>query len=309
MRTCRSGWRLPILGVITLALLMSTASFGKSPPDKPARGAPSSQYWEGNECATCHEAVVNSFAKTRHGRAMEFGEWGGLNCQSCHGDTAEHVATADPEKAKNPAKLPLLEKNGGCLACHANQPHTRFWTGSTHDTSNVSCLDCHSVHKAKSPEKLLRARTETELCFSCHVEQRKSLRQRSTHLFRTEWAEQRQSCGSCHNPHGTQSAKLINANSTNDLCLSCHQDKRGPHLWEHPPVKENCLVCHTAHGSNTPSLLVQRSTTLCQSCHLQGRHQTIAGRPNSMWIVNRGCLNCHPQVHGSNHPSGVNLQR
>ena len=40
-----------------------------------------------------------------------------------------------------------------------------------------------------------------------------------------------------------------------------------------------------------------------------GRHQTVAGAPNSAWAFNRACTQCHPAVHGSNHPSGVNLQR
>ena len=309
MLTSKTGWKLIVLSAPILTLVAAAISSAKGPPDKLSTQAPPSQYWQGQECAACHEDVVNRFAATRHGKAMEHGAWGEMKCQSCHGDAVEHVGSADPEKIKNPVKLSLLEKNDTCLACHANKPHTRFWAGSAHDISNVSCLDCHSVHEAKSREKLLKATSEAELCYTCHADQRKAVRQRSTHLFRTEWGEARQSCSSCHNPHGTQAAKLIQANSTNELCWSCHQDKRGPHLWEHPPVKEDCLVCHTAHGSSNPSLLTQRTTTLCQSCHLQGRHQTVAGRRSSPWVINRGCLNCHPQVHGSNHPSGVNFQR
>jgi hypothetical protein len=37
---------------------------------------------------------------------------------------------------------------------------------------------------------------------------------------------------------------------------------------------------------------------------MQGRHQTIAGRPDQFFMINRGCTNCHNRVHGSNHPSG-----
>lgn len=306
------------LSFLALALILAAVATA-SPPEntKSVAGderdkvshAPASAYWDAVECVACHENLTKSFAPTRHGRAMEFGAWGGVTCQSCHGDATEHIASADPAKIKNPSTLPFLEQNDTCLGCHANQSHTRFWSGSTHDTSNVACVDCHSVHHAKSREQLLKAVTKEELCFTCHADQRKAKRQRSTHLFRSEWGKVRQSCDSCHDAHGTQTAKLLKANSTNDLCWSCHQDKRGPHLWEHPPAKEDCLVCHKAHGSNNPSLLIQRTFTLCQSCHLQGRHQTLAGRTNSAWNINRGCLNCHPQVHGSNHPSGVNLQR
>jgi predicted CXXCH cytochrome family protein len=74
-------------------------------------------------------------------------------------------------------------------------------------------------------------------------------------------------------------------------------------------VRENCLNCHAAHGSNQESLLSRQVTRLCQSCHIQGRHQTGAARPDELWLFNRACLNCHGQIHGSNHPSGVILQR
>lgn len=300
------------LGVAALGTADSSAEKAKPQAGRsanPHRNANPEDYVGGDACFACHEDVTKNFAGTRHGRAMEFGGWGEVRCQSCHGDATEHVATADAAKIKNPSTLPLLEQNDTCLGCHANQPHTRFWSGGPHDTSNVACLDCHSVHHAKSREKLLTKATEEELCFTCHADQRKAKRQRSTHFFRDEWGRSQQSCNSCHNAHGTQTAQLLKANSTNDLCWICHQDKRGPFLWEHPPVKEDCLVCHNAHGSDNPNLLTRRTMTLCQSCHLQGRHQTIAGRTNSMWNINRQCLNCHPQVHGSNHPSGVNLQR
>jgi predicted CXXCH cytochrome family protein len=28
-----------------------------------------------------------------------------------------------------------------------------------------------------------------------------------------------------------------------------------------------------------------------------------------VFVFNRSCTNCHPQVHGSNHPSGLRFQR
>jgi DmsE family decaheme c-type cytochrome len=138
---------------------------------------------------------------------------------------------------------------------------------------------------------------------------RKAQFQRSTHLFRDENRNARITCIDCHNPHGSQAPKMVKANSTNDTCYACHTEKRGPFLWQHSPAQENCMNCHTPHGSNNPSLLTLRTTQLCQSCHMQGRHQTVAGRPNAAFTFNRSCLNCHSQIHGSNHPSGVDFQR
>jgi cytochrome c5 len=31
--------------------------------------------------------------------------------------------------------------------------------------------------------------------------------------------------------------------------------------------------------------------------------------PGGRYVFNRGCTNCHSQIHGSNHPSGVRFQR
>jgi DmsE family decaheme c-type cytochrome len=117
------------------------------------------------------------------------------------------------------------------------------------------------------------------------------------------------SCSSCHNPHGARSRALVDARSVNDKCFECHTEKKAPVLWEHGPVKEDCLICHTPHGSSNDKLLVSRVPRLCQECHMQGRHQTGTLAPNSTFAFNRSCLNCHPQIHGSNNPSGPILQR
>jgi DmsE family decaheme c-type cytochrome len=60
---------------------------------------------------------------------------------------------------------------------------------------------------------------------------------------------------------------LLKADNLNDLCYTCHAEKRGPYLWEHAPVRENCLNCHYPHGSNNDKLLVQTRPFLCSGCH------------------------------------------
>lgn len=258
---------------------------------------------------------------------MEFGSGGhDLTCASCHkGDLAKHMEAADPSLIRNPRKEKPEVGSQSCYSCHETEKRLMFWRGSQHETAGVGCLSCHSIHTQSganpriSPEtgsrlvpgsaKLLVKKTVNETCFTCHGSIRKATLQRSTHLFRDERGTARVECSSCHNPHGAQTEKLISANSINDKCYQCHQEKRGPFLWEHAPVRENCMTCHSPHGSNNEDLLAMRRPQLCQSCHIQGRHQTVAGRPNAMWNINRSCQNCHMQVHGSNHPSGPILQR
>jgi DmsE family decaheme c-type cytochrome len=110
----------------------------------------------------------------------------------------------------------------------------------------------------------------------------------------------------------------------NENCFSCHAERRGPFLWAHPPVTENCDTCHEPHGSFNPQLLRARVPRLCQECHNEFAHGTstygygngnvaVGSRtatPNGppMGYVNksfnRGCANCHSKIHGTNAPSG-----
>ncbi|MEW5977692.1 MAG: DmsE family decaheme c-type cytochrome [Acidobacteriota bacterium] len=301
--TVRSKWSFSVNALLISALLLlgTRLAFGRASPQNAVAGSETA-----TQCASCHQEVVSHFYTTRHGKADKFQAWGSFSgCASCHGDTQQHAESGDPSLVSKPDS----SSNGWCLSCHNNQHSQNFWGGSAHDTGKVSCLSCHSIHKAKSAEKLLAKATVNEGCLSCHVEVKKSQTQRSTHLFRDEWRNQLMKCTDCHSPHGSQTAKMIKAGSVNESCLACHMEKRGPFLWQHSPVQENCLTCHAAHGSNNASLLVARTTQLCQSCHMQGRHQTVAGKPNSAWVFNRSCLNCHAQIHGSNHPSGPVLMR
>jgi DmsE family decaheme c-type cytochrome len=261
------------------------------------------------QCATCHESLVKQYGTTRHGKADQFGTASYESCASCHGQVAAHAESGDPAKISNPSKSSIADSTAKCLSCHNNQHNRNFWPGSKHELSNVGCLSCHSIHHAKSSEKLLAKSSERETCFACHNDQRKAQTQRSTHLFRDELQRSMMKCSDCHNAHGSQTEKMLKKDSVNETCFQCHTEKRGPFLWEHSPVQENCLTCHSAHGSNNINLLNMRTPQLCQNCHIQGKHQTVSGFANSPWVLNRACSNCHTQIHGSNHPSGLKLQR
>lgn len=276
---------------------------------------------DSTSCATCHDQIAQGFAATVHGKVRRTPA---LRCESCHGDGAEHIeGGGDVTKIKNLAKLSSAEINQTCSQCHSQIKEHVFWRGSKHESAGLSCLNCHSVHHSAvgqsvenrlfgNPEtntKLLRMRNEAETCYQCHADIRKAQYQRSTHLFRNEDREHRLNCSSCHEPHGSIGEKLMRTASLNETCYQCHSEKRGPYLWEHAPVRESCATCHKAHGSNNTALLKTRAPMLCQQCHIQGRHQTVAAKSNSAWALNRSCVNCHQQIHGSNHPSGINLQR
>lgn len=123
-------------------------------------------------------------------------------------------------------------------------------------------------------------------------------------------------CSDCHNPHGSTGPSLLARSNVNETCYRCHAEKRGPFLWEHAPVREDCSNCHEPHGSNHPSLLKNRGPYLCQQCHLAAFHPSTAYTANGLLgpspadqLLTRNCLNCHTEVHGSNHPSGPRFTR
>jgi len=186
-----------------------------------------------------------------------------------------------------------------------------FWRGSSHESRGMACVGCHQVHYG-SPAAQYAALTDKtrygaplsetaglqksqpELCLTCHQMRRAQL-QRSSHM---PYREGKVTCTSCHNPHGSPNPSQLIQSSINENCYSCHAERRGPFLWEHPPVMENCDNCHD------PQLLKVRMPRLCDECHVSSRHPTQAQPLSSIKTFNRGCTNCHSLIHGSNHPSG-----
>jgi DmsE family decaheme c-type cytochrome len=266
-------------------------------------------YVGSDKCKECHEGLVGSFNANIHSKAAFYGATN-AGCESCHGPAGDHVESGDTTKIRNPAKLGAEAAADACLSCHGKDKGRMFWKGSTHDIQQVGCATCHKIHGNKA--KLLAASDEKEVCFACHKDVRASMLKRSKHPMRdssSPTGEGKMDCSACHNPHGARGEKLISAKSFNDKCYECHAEKRAPVLWEHSPVKEDCLTCHAAHGSSFDKMLVQKVPRLCQSCHMQGRHQTGTLATNSAYAFNRSCLNCHMMIHGSNNPSGPVLQR
>jgi DmsE family decaheme c-type cytochrome len=103
---------------------------------------------------------------------------------------------------------------------------------------------------------------------------------------------------------------LMKGNSINETCYSCHAEKAGPFLWEHPPVREDCMTCHNAHGSNNVDMLKIRAPRLCQQCHNAPFHPSEAfANLADRRVLGRSCVGCHANIHGSNHPSGFRFTR
>ncbi|MDD5388032.1 MAG: DmsE family decaheme c-type cytochrome [Gallionellaceae bacterium] len=301
------------------------------------------------KCTACHDETndngprVLSIGKTKHGTAADGRT---PTCTSCHGESAAHMKKPEgaakrpaPDRVfgKNSATLPS-EQNESCLGCHkgGNQSH---WSGSQHASHDVSCTTCHQMHTQH--DKVRDKRTQAEVCYSCHKTERALSHRMSTHPLDSG----KMSCSDCHNPHGSIGPKLMIKSSVTETCYTCHTEKRGPFLWEHSPVVEDCMNCHTPHGSTNAPLLKARAPWLCEQCHqgtgtghygyydanylpsgaavtASGANNTAATNPinpltglrvsqtsPNARLAYRGCVNCHSQIHGSNHPAGSRFVR
>jgi DmsE family decaheme c-type cytochrome len=291
-----------ILLVVGLAIAVPRATGQEESPQQTNQTPAPGGYVGSEVCAACHEDVVKGLEKTVHA-SKAFHMKSDKACETCHGPGEAHAENGDPALIRSFKRMKPSEASDTCLGCHENGMQ-KHWKGSTHEIRGLSCVSCHSIHAAKSDKWQLQAARVEQVCAGCHLEIKSMIQRTSHHPIR----EGLMSCNDCHNPHGTLTPKMIMANSVNEQCYGCHTEKRGPFLWEHPPVRENCLNCHLPHGSNHEKLLAQNRPWLCQNCHLDTRHPgTLYDATNQLTSnreLARSCSNCHSAIHGSNHPSG-----
>jgi DmsE family decaheme c-type cytochrome len=324
----RGFWRLlGVVAALAVVALLLGAPAQAAPPT-----IPGATYVGSDQCKGCHEDQAKKMEHTLHGKLLgtqlsknEFQQRG---CEACHGPGSKHL-----EDQSNPAnnlrfgkKSPLsaADKNEVCLQCHARGKQI-LWRGSPHESRDVTCVTCHSVHGPASEKGQLKIvkfdqydsrgqlldKVQYDLCGQCHQVRAMQFGRYSHMPLAAQGEGGKITCTSCHNPHGTTTEKLIAAVSINASCTSCHADKRGPFLWAHPPVLENCLNCHMPHGSNNASILRIKPPRLCETCHVSvgARHNAQTYTQRDMKVFNRACLNCHANIHGSNSPSGQYFTR
>jgi DmsE family decaheme c-type cytochrome len=283
-------------------------------------------------CTACHDeswrVPVLAYYQTKHGNKTDSRTPG---CTSCHGASEGHLKEGPgtkPDVVFAKGKSSPEAQNAVCETCHKTGNRIN-WSGSPHESRDVTCTNCHQVHIAN--QKVLSKATQAEVCFNCHKTQRAQTHRISSHPLTNSvlGSAAKMACSDCHNPHGSTGPSQLVKNSVNETCFTCHAEKRGPFLFEHSPVVDDCTNCHTVHGSNTAPLLKARLPFLCQQCHQDHGGPIKSGTSVASGIVAPGtittgtalgssptvqgngrmCLNCHVMIHGSNAPSGAFFNR
>jgi len=245
-----------------------------------------------------------------------------VDCESCHGPGSLAIKDLTKELVEEKARqgiktecnfktlidlknLPATAQSLICLKCHtANATFNMHnWNAGVHAINEVSCFDCHDVHAG--PDLKVTPLASGKLCFNCHQDSQAQFSLPSHHPLK----EGRVFCVDCHNAHGGFTDQDLLQDSIKETCVQCHAEKRGPFLYEHADVAENCLNCHSPHGSVNNNLLNQREPFLCLQCHESHRINTNTGGIISRIASERGnalftrCTDCHSSVHGADVPS------
>ena len=266
---------LSLVGGVAAAaeLPAMTTDQAASADAKPGAQATAARLKQDAVCTRCHDENENkpllAIYQTRHGVA---GDPHTPSCQGCHGLSDDHVAGGKAEgkydagprrksssgRARPPSPAFGARGQEACLACHKAGNRT-FLVGSPHQNRDVVCCKCHTVHVAA--DAVLAKATQAEVCFACHKTQRAQTHHISTHPINVG----QDGCSGLPQPAWFDGPKLLVKDTVNETCYTCHAEKRGPFLWEHSPVVDDCTNCHTPHGSTNPPLLKTRVPSCARS--------------------------------------------
>jgi DmsE family decaheme c-type cytochrome len=206
-------------------------------------------------CLKCH-ATGSSMKWRGSEHAMN-----DVTCTDCH---RIHQARAAADTGKIKAPTSAWERRAVrshslakaepdlCYGCHQDI-QARFNYASHHPVreGKMSCSDCHETHGGAGSLKT-EGLTTNDLCLKCHP--------RYQGPFAYEHESVVESCGNCHDSHGTVVNNLLKKTEP-FLCLQCHHVHIAINIDANfaRTAGTRCSYCHPeVHGSNvTPHLGVK----------------------------------------------------
>ncbi|MDY0060261.1 MAG: cytochrome c3 family protein [Myxococcota bacterium] len=269
---------------------------------------------------------------------------GAILCETCHRthgapqpkllrisvDSAELCAACHPGKAAAPtepdASRVLAHRLGIRTSLGSVPAEVRDAGGRLDARGGLTCLTCHSAHRAASPQHLLlEDNTGSAFCLRCHPASRRILGSphdfartapRLANQYGETAGEGGGACGVCHRAHGW-AIPLGKERYSVAVCVGCHgptgqaKTKLGEAYshsvdrpledaartaklpvyddWVHaaPTGRMSCGSCHDSHGQR---LVGQKGAPLIPELLRQPEEQL--------------CVACHPEHHdvvGSPH--------
>ncbi len=165
-----------------------------------------------------------------------------------------------------------------CLMCHADLAGKKV----KHAAVDMGCPSCHTAvdaadvpHKMKNKIKKGLSSEQPELCYGCH--------DKALFTNKTVHAAVGMGCTGCHNPHSSDSPKLL-VSAAPDLCYTCHDKAEFSRKNVHAPVAGGkCLTCHGPHATDSVALLKKEPFATCIECHaaVEKKPHAIKGFSNA----------------------------
>lgn len=180
----------------------------------------------------------------------------------------------------------VFSAESNCFDCHEKMS---FSGKVVHKPlTEGKCTACHNPHVAHF--KGLLDQQGADLCYSCHLEEKKQFVQGKVHA-----PVRRGECLVCHAPHAASASGLVRDNLSG-ICLSCHKNLSAKYTFSHAPYATGkCSACHDPHHSANGQLLKDENDATCFTCHKEQNfsqvHKNYPGKPGK-------CLTCH-NPHGS----------
>jgi predicted CXXCH cytochrome family protein len=142
-----------------------------------------------------------------------------------------------------------------CFGCHSDVKPA-FSQPFHHKVNEglMKCTDCHDTHGTFGNNQLRSTADQNMICTKCHTETRGP--------FVFEHAPVKaEGCLSCHSPHGSQNARLLNVPNINQMCNQCHSPVSAGTIHgmgAGSAEVQPCISCHVMiHGSNINPALIR----------------------------------------------------
>lgn len=247
-----------------------------------------------SDCATCHARAFTKHVApdSVHGALVEPAAPLDRGCGACHAGAEAHARSGgrkDLVESLRHAKRDEVER--ACGQCHGSEPTLHGVASGAHARSGLTCVSCHGASPSRGG---VRADAERG-CASCHGDIAARFKLPNRHPVGEGDA---MGCSDCHEPHSAR-PRLRDHELREGRCVECHVAYRGPFIWAHQVSRlDGCVACHDPHGSPNRRLLHEASSQQnCVGCHAD----FPAFHDQTQGSVFTRCLECHTQVHGSNH--------